>query len=203
MSTDRIDDIFFQMMSHLRKLFGNGFARSVIDPFKDNDAAVMDNENDDGHDMQDNAKPAFFGYEIVSGPDMKDPVIRMFGNPDDLPRFKESLDAMLSGSGAPELFEKGGSNVSLGLSTSDASGVVEPFTETYSHDGSFIATVDLPGARDADVEVSADGTVLTIESRTEARHYKKEIELGFLPKAEDITHVMNNGLLEVKVQVSK
>nr|MDO8118090.1 Hsp20/alpha crystallin family protein [Candidatus Sigynarchaeota archaeon] len=200
MSTDHIDDIFKSIMINFKKLFGYGFINTFNDRLDDFVPVNISKEVVDEHGSSKDVKSSFFGYEVVSGSDLKEPVIRIYGNPDDFTALKGSLERMLGGVGHLGAVNGEESVVSLTGSPSNESEVIEPFTETYSRGDSFVATLDLPGINAGGVVVAVEGNRVLIDATSETKHYRKEITLDFIPEEADVHHAINNSLLEVMIK---
>lgn len=148
------------------------------------------------------------GFEIRSGSDMKEPIVRIFGNPDDIPWLKEQLEGfMVADPGQPR--DGDGSSLTAfepaGLESqaivTPATDTEEPFSETFNEkDGSIIINVDLPGIKEPDVSVKLDGNKLHVEAHGNNRHYKKAIDIESKAPLNDMSWRLNNGVLEIKIR---
>jgi len=214
MAFDSIDKIFNDMLKRYAKFFDQ-------DPFDvpsrfttqdtDEDTDEVDPEQEGKHRVtkrQPLEKSRKFGYEIISGSDMKEPIIRIYGNPDEFPELKSRLEGFLK-QGLGSFLDKqgvpmlGGEEIALEPEPVQAeeNRAKEPFSEIFKEkDGSTTVNVDLPGVKESDVSVSVNGKSLHVEAHGESRHYEKTIQLEKNAKTEDLQWRVNNGVLAIKVR---
>jgi HSP20 family molecular chaperone IbpA len=216
MAFDSIDKIFNDMLKRYSKFFGQDMFDDVqATPNKDlnGDADEFEHENDyDSRDepVEPHAKSRKFGYEIISGSDLKEPIVRIYGNPDEFPELKDRLEGFLKQSLGSFLDKQGlpMERASLdeletpAINTPEAS-AKEPFSESFKEkDGRITVNVDLPGVKESDVSVKVDGKTLRVEANGENRHYQKSIELDNIAETKDLSWRLNNGVLEIKIRAA-
>jgi hypothetical protein len=211
--TDIFDDMMRNIMSRFDRAFRGDFFDFSFGPELDEEENEYDGkEKIDNGEKKGRVNPRLqerhFGYEIVSGSNMKEPVVRIFGNPDDFPELKKQLEGLMGGKfdGTFSLpgIDPSDSTAPVELAPGLESGEIrseEPFSETYTGvDGNLVANIDLPGIKEEDVSISIDGRRVIIEATNDRRHFKKVLDLDFKPVKSDITKTMNNGMLEVKIK---
>ncbi|MEX2681454.1 MAG: Hsp20/alpha crystallin family protein [Candidatus Sigynarchaeota archaeon] len=214
MAFDSIDKIFNDMLRRHAQLFGQDpfdiqpwFSSLDEDVETDDIESEIKNEHQVGK-KQPRKNSRKFGYEIISGSDMKEPIIRIYGNPDEFPELKSRLEtflkqrlgSFLDNNSVPVL---GGEENLLApdIVQPIENGAVEPFSETFREkDGSTTVNIDLPGVKESDVKVSISGKKLRVEAHGNTRHYKKTIQLEHEAKEGDMQWRLNNGVLEIKIR---
>ncbi len=215
MAFDSIDKIFNEMLKRYGALFGQDMSGTPLalkgtDVYGEEDANEFEQEEkSDGRDEkhEPEASNRKFGYEIISGSDMKDPIIRIYGNPDEFPELKEKLEGFLKHSLGSFLDKQGmpmpvGEPDELEAPAMNAGEIAtkEPFSESFREkDGSITINVDLPGVKESDVCVDVDGRNLRVEAHGESRHYQKTIQLEGSATTKDLHWRLNNGVLEIKI----
>jgi HSP20 family molecular chaperone IbpA len=216
MAFDSIDKIFNDVLKRYSKLLGHDMSGNFpAFPSMDTDeeAGEFEQENDSqGSDEKHEPRAVSrkFGYEIISGSDMKEPIIRIYGNPDEFPELKGRLEGFLKhnlGSflDKQEVPTQDALPIDLEVPAINTgqTPMKEPFSESFKEkDGSTTVNVDLPGIKDADVTVTIDGKTLRVEARGENRHYQKDIPLEHDITSKQLAWRMNNGVLEIKIQAA-
>jgi HSP20 family molecular chaperone IbpA len=211
--TDTFDKMIRNMMDRFDRAFrGDFFDFSFgLNPDdeedEDEEKVQIDDDGEKGK-VHPNIKERHFGYEIVSGSNMKEPIVRIFGNPDDFPELKKQLEGLMNGKfdgtfSLPGMEDSDGTTP-VEITPGPEGGEVkseEPFSETYTgEDGSFIASIDLPGIKEEEVSISIDGHSVIIKAANDRRNFKKVLDLDFKPVEKNITKAINNGMLEVKIK---
>lgn len=224
MAFDSIDKFFENMMKRYSRIFGH----DIFDPMADTGRFEIEGDEDHEPTAEEESDNEFeeenkdnnnnkvlrrpktssrnFGYEIITGSDMKDPIVRIFGNPDDFPElkgrlddfFKNSLESFLDRQGLPGSTEKPG----LEPPSIDAgnNGKQEPFSETFKDkEGYTIVNVDVPGIKESEITVTVNKDDLHVEAKNDKHHYAKTIPIGIKINEKDIQWHLNNGVLEIKV----
>nr|MDO8110081.1 Hsp20/alpha crystallin family protein [Candidatus Sigynarchaeota archaeon] len=218
------DKFFENMMKRYNKIFGH----DIFDPLAGTGRFESEGDEDHEPDAEEESESEFeeetkdnnndkvsrkpktssrnFGYEIITGSDIKDPIVRIFGNPDDFPELKGRLDDFLKNSlgsfldrqGLPCPTEKPGlepPSIDAGIQ-----GKKEPFSETFKDkDGYTIVNIDVPGIKDSEITVNIDKDNLLVEAKNDKHHYAKTIPIGIKVSEKDIQWYLNNGVLEIKV----
>ena len=77
--------------------------------------------------------------------------------------------------------------------------VREPLADVFDEHNEVVVTAELPGAKEAEIEVELKGDVLVIETKGE-RRYAKEIVLPAEVDATSLQKKYNNGVLEIRVR---
>ena len=113
--------------------------------------------------------PIVYGYSVTVGPDGK-PVMREFGNVRRGPS-KEWKEAV--------------------------SEAREPLVELVEDDKDIRVIAELPGAKEQDIELTAEGNILKISAETPSRRYRKVLELPAPIELGIAESSFNNGVLEV------
>jgi HSP20 family molecular chaperone IbpA len=218
MAFDSIDKIFNDIFKRFGKLFdqdrlGNSPDFKEADVGKEGESDEFEQEEkSDGQDDKNKLEMANrkLGFEIISGSDMKDPIVRIYGDPDEFPELKgkleefmkHSLGSFLDNQGLPMPSGEPGELEAPALITGE-SPMKEPFSESFKEkDGSTIVNVDLPGVKESDVSVDVDGKTLHVEAHGEKRHYLKNIELERKAASEALNWRLNNGVLEIKIRAA-
>ena len=111
--------------------------------------------------------PIVYGYSVTIGPDGK-PVIREFGN-----------------------VKKGGAPLK-GLTDQR-----EPLVDVVETDRAIRVIAELPGVNKDEIEVTAEGTKLTISVASEEHKFFKELDLPAPVKPDTARSTYNNGILEI------
>jgi HSP20 family molecular chaperone IbpA len=214
MAFDSIDKMFNDILKRYGKFFDHDMIDNLPgDPGSDVDIETDEFEQEKGSEKRDEkgeprAINRKFGYEIISGNDMKEPIVRIYGNPDEFPELKgkleeflkHSLGSFLDKQGLPMLAEDPDELEAPALKPGE-SPTKEPFSETFKEkDGSTIVNVDLPGVKESDVSVDVDGKTLHIKAHGENRHYLKNIGLEKEIASEALHWRLNNGVLEIKIR---
>lgn len=70
--------------------------------------------------------------------------------------------------------------------------------DVHEYDDRVTVIADLPGVAKDDIELSCDGTVLSIHADNEARRYDERIQLPATVDAESARAKYNNGVLEIR-----
>lgn len=221
MAYDSIDKIFRDMLKRYNNIFGS----DIFDSFNEfgepekvpelvrkqenddvfEDEETIHNKNQDDVLNEPTMKSRKFGYEIISGSDMKEPIIRIYGNPDEFPELKGQLEMFIktqlgslpSQQNLPILPVSNTNQQSIG---SDSKVDQEPYTETFKDaDGDTIINIDLPGINEADLSVKAKEKSIIVEASNGNRNFKKIISLDGKIEEKDIQWKLNNGILEIKV----
>ncbi len=218
MAFDSIDKIFNEMLKRYGALFGHDMfdnppiVKGVdVDEEEDSNEFEQEEKSDGRYEKHEpDASNRKFGYEIISGSDMKDPIIRIYGNPDEFPELKDKMEGFLKHSlgsfldkqglpmpgGEPDELEAPAENAGEGSTK-------EPFSESFKEkDGSTTVNVDLPGVKESDVSVDVDGKTLHVEAHGEKRHYLKNIELERTAASEALNWRLNNGVLEIRIRAA-
>jgi len=221
MAFDSIDKIFRDMLKRYNNIFGPAF----FDPFSSFGEPVRKTnqsrkyEEDDGFETEDSTqdekeddvfnnspiKDRKFGYEIISGSDMKEPIIRIYGNPDEFPELKGQLEKFIKSQlgslpGQQDFLELPENNVNLQHADVDSKVDQEPYTETFKNaNGDTIINIDLPGIKESDLLVKANGKSLLVEAMNGSRNFKKTVSLDDKIDEKAIQWKLNNGILEIKV----
>nr|MDO8084239.1 Hsp20/alpha crystallin family protein [Candidatus Sigynarchaeum springense]MDO8119126.1 Hsp20/alpha crystallin family protein [Candidatus Sigynarchaeota archaeon] len=214
MAFDSVDKIFNDMLKRYAKFFGQDpfgiqsrFSPLDTDEDTEDGEFAKEGKHRDGK-RQPIEKSRKFGYEIISGSDMKEPIIRIYGDPSEFPELKARLESFIE-QGFGSLLAKHGVPMLSGEEKilapepvqAEENGANEPFSETFKEkDGSTTVNVDLPGVKECDVKVSVNGKTLRVEAHGNSRHYEKTILLEKNAKAEDLQWRLNNGVLEIKVR---
>ncbi len=218
MAFDSIDKIFNDMIKRYAQFFGQdtfGFPPRFSTPDMDEEpeGLEVERESEDRGGKPRNCETSRkFGYEIISGSDMKEPVIRIYGDPDEFPELKarlerflkQGLDSFLDKQGVPMI--GGGELSSLAPEPvqTEENGTKEPFSESFKEkDGSTTVNVDLPGVKEHDVSVRVNGKTLRVEAHGDSRHYEKTIQLEGNATEKDMQWRLNNGILEIKLRNAK
>lgn len=195
MAFDSIDKIFNEMLRRYAHLFEQdmfGFpprsppSESDLEP---GERGLEEERGDLGLDQEPRTIGGNFGYEIISGSGMKEPIIRIYGSPGEFPD-EQGLPMLRV---EPAEFE-------TPVSHPGESPTKEPFSETFKEkDGSVTVNVDLPGIDAPDVSLTADGETLRLEAHGDNRHYQKSIHLESPVESEKLSWRLNNGVLEIRI----
>ncbi|HME54640.1 MAG TPA: Hsp20/alpha crystallin family protein [Candidatus Lokiarchaeia archaeon] len=221
MAFDSIDKMFRDMLKRYNSIFGPDIFDSFNEFVEPEEVSKSVPEKDDENGFEDGDthrdknqgdpmnkaefKSRKFGYEIISGSDMKEPIIRIYGNPDEFPELKDQLERFIKNQlgSLPvqqDLPVLRGNNleeqpVSIGPKADQ-----EPYTETFKDaDGDTIVNIDLPGINETDLSVKSKGKSLIVEASNGSRNFKKTIPLDGKIEEKDIQWKLNNGILEIKV----
>jgi HSP20 family molecular chaperone IbpA len=213
------------MFRDMLKRYNNIFGQDIFDSFNLFDESehksrqTQKQEDGEGFETEDPAqdsdledtfnqpgiKSRKFGYEIISGSDMKEPIIRIYGNPDEFPELKGQLEKFIKtqlGSlptqqGLPVLPATGLNEQPADM---ESRGDQEPYTETFKDaNGDSIINIDLPGITETDLSVKVYDKSLVVEARNGNRNFKKTIPLAKKIDEKDFAWKLNNGILEIKV----
>src|SRR5271157_2938115 len=221
MAFDSIDKMFRDMLKRYNSIFGPDIFDSFNEFVEPEEVSKSVPEKDDENGFEDGDthrdknqgdpmnkaefKSRKFGYEIISGSDMKEPIIRIYGNPDEFPELKGQLERFIktqlgslpSQQNLPILPVSNTNQQSIG---SDSKVDQEPYTETFKDaDGDTIINIDLPGINEADLSIKAKGKSIIVEASNGNRNFKKIISLDGKIEEKDIQWKLNNGILEIKV----
>lgn len=201
-------DSFDKYFKKMVKRFNNFFTDDYLDPFKEFKSLDEGNTKEEDEELPDvgfgkpKVESKTFGYEIISGSDMKEPIIRIHGDPDAFPGMKGrlekflhgKLDGMLPVPEEPRVIEKL-------PEPPRQDGIEEPFSETYTDpDGTVTINVDLPGISEEELKLESRDGDIRLEAYNGFRHYAKKIPVGFTVPQEAIKSKIHNGLLEIKLK---
>ena len=221
MAFDSIDKIFRDMLNRYNNVFGSDIFDSFnmfdepaqeIEPagqHEDEDGFETDDpvQEKNGDDVSNNQaiKSRKFGYEIISGSDMKEPIIRIYGNPDEFPELKGQLERFIKNQlgslpAQQDLPVLPGNDLEQQPVKSDSKTDQEPYTETFKDsEGDTIVNIDLPGINETDLSIKTKGKSMIVEASNGSRNFKKIIPLDGKVEEKDIQWKMNNGILEIKI----
>ncbi|MFX0100396.1 MAG: Hsp20 family protein [Candidatus Hodarchaeota archaeon] len=201
---DSFDKYFKKMM----KRFNNFFTDDFMDPFSEFRPLDEGETKEGAEDVPEvgfkspEVESKSFGYEIISGSNMKEPVIRIHGDPNAFPGMKERLEKFLHAK--LDDFLPAGDDETVIEQLPEAprdDGIEEPYSDTYtSPDGTVTINVDLPGISEEEFKVESRDGAIRLEAYNGFRHYAKKIPVGFTVPQESIETRIHNGLLEIKVK---
>ncbi|MEW5936774.1 MAG: archaeal heat shock protein Hsp20 [Candidatus Thermoplasmatota archaeon] len=122
-------------------------------------------------------EPFVYGFSMRVGPDGKARIQR-FGNTRPM-----MGDAYMDESGRRETM-----------------GEREPLTDVISTGGSIAVTIEIPGVRKEDIDLTVGETKLTISVDAESRRYYKDIELPESVDPNSAKATYNNGVLDITLK---
>lgn len=76
--------------------------------------------------------------------------------------------------------------------------VREPVVDVFEEEGYTLVVAELPGISKEDVSLKIEGEMLTIEAEKGKKKYRKELRLPRQYSLDDISYIVNNGILEIK-----
>ncbi len=75
----------------------------------------------------------------------------------------------------------------------------EPIIDVFDEEGYIRILAELPGVAENDIKATLKGDILTIQAENKDRKYNKEILLDSPVKADSLSKLFKNGILEVKL----
>lgn len=75
----------------------------------------------------------------------------------------------------------------------------EPITDVFDEGDDVLVIVELPGVREEDIRVTADGDTFEIAAATGARKYRQKARLPAQVDPDSLTSSYRNGILEVRI----
>lgn len=75
----------------------------------------------------------------------------------------------------------------------------EPIIDVFDEEGYIRILAELPGVAENDIKAALKGDILTIQAENKDRKYNKEILLDSPVKADSLSKLFKNGILEVKL----
>jgi len=79
-------------------------------------------------------------------------------------------------------------------------GEMEPLIDIFDEGNHLIVVAELPGAKEEDIKLSLEGSLLKISADTSAGKYRKEVSLPTPVKTDLIKTGYKNNVLEVKLE---
>ena len=79
-------------------------------------------------------------------------------------------------------------------------GGMEPLIDIFDEGTHLIVVVELPGAKEEDIKLSVEGSMLTVSADTPAGEYRKEVLLPTSVKTDLIEAAYRNSVLEIKLE---
>lgn len=101
-----------------------------------------------------------------------------------------------------DVMEQGGFHGAAGQAGPGAQGsaATDTHVDVHEYDDHVTVIADLPGVEKADIDVSCNGSVLTIQAENETRRYDERLQLPATVDEATGTATYNNGVLEVRFE---
>ena len=171
----------------------DAFIENIISSFKEFFSNDFFNTAGSQFDMFNNPEiqeklregPVYWGYSTIIGPDGK-PMTKVWGN------MTPSKDLNLTGEHVHQLKPENTENTPE-----------EPFVDIIEEENELQILAELPGVTKENIILKGKDNSLTLAAHGEIHTYSKEIPLGFKIDPKSIKAHYNNGVLEIKVPISK
>ena len=106
-------------------------------------------------------------------------------------QLEEFMEEMMTEGGIP-------GQVGPGAPGTPPAGGSETHVDVHEYEDYLTVIADLPGVEKEDIDVTCDGTVLSITAQTEARSYDQRLQLSATVDEASGQAKYNNGVLEVR-----